>query len=241
MSNNSNILFSNTIGVTAAELITLPICTIKTIYQTQHEKNLSISDTIKKIYRDRGIKGFYDAKYTAILSQTISTVSKFGFYHIIKDYRKTQNNDLLNNSINGALGGIAGSLICHPIDVLKNYQQRNNKSFFSDLQKNIVGTMYKGYSQSILKNILLYSSLFPIYDFYKSNISTNPLVISPLTTLTITLYLQPVDYIKVNLMAGNKIFIKDLYKGMSLHLMRSIPHFMITMTVTEYVFKIFQH
>lgn len=117
----------------------------------------------------------------------------------------------------------------------KNYQQRNNNSFFADLRNNILGTMYKGYSQSIMKNVLLYSSLYPIYDFYKSNISSNPLIVSPLTTLTVTLYLQPVDYIKVNIMAGNKIIIKDLYKGMSLNLMRSIPNFMITMTITEYI------
>lgn len=118
MNNNSNILISNTIGVTTAELITLPICTLKTIYQTQSDKSLSIKDTIKKIYSERGIRAFYDAKYTAILSQTLSTVSKFGFYQIIKDYRKTQNNDILNNSINGAAGGILGSLISHPVDVL---------------------------------------------------------------------------------------------------------------------------
>jgi len=239
MNNNYNHLISNTVGVTAAEIITLPICTLKTIYQTQNE-SLSIKNTITKIYKDRGIIGFYDAKYTAILSQTLSTVSKFGFYQIIKDYRKTQNNDILNNSINGAIGGILGSLLSHPIDVLKNYQQRNNNQYFTDLKKNIIGTLYKGYTQSILKNILLYSSLFPIYDFYKSNISTNPLIVSPLTTLTITLYLQPIDYIKVNLIAGNKILIKNLYKGMSLHLMRSIPHFMITMTITEYMFNKFQ-
>ena len=54
---------------------------------------------------------------------------------------------------------ILGSLICHPIDVLKNYQQRNNNQYFTDLKKNIIGTLYKGYSQSVLKNLLLYSSL----------------------------------------------------------------------------------
>ena len=39
-------------------------------------------------------------------------------------------------------------------------------------------------------------------------------------------------------MAGNKVKlnIKDLYRGTSLHLIRSIPHFMITMTITEFIY-----
>jgi hypothetical protein len=237
--NNFNHLFSNTIGVITAEFITLPICTLKTIYQTQKEKNLSIRDTAIKIYNQRGIWGFYEAKISAISSQTLSTVSKYGFYQIIKTYRNTPQNDLLNNSINGCAGGILGSIISHPIDVLKNYNQRGDKNYFNDIKNSGIKIMYKGFSQTILKNILLYSSIYPIYDFYKSKISDKSYITAPLTTLTITMYLQPIDYLKVNIMAGNKVNlnIKELYKGTSLHLMRSIPHFLITMTITEKIFN----
>jgi hypothetical protein len=156
---NFNHIISNTIGTVAAEIITLPICTLKTIYQTQSNKKLSIKDTMKKIYQDRGLRGFYDAKFSAITSQTLSTVSKYGFYQTIKNFRNTQQNDLLNNAINGCTSGILGSIISHPVDVLKNYNQRGDKNYFIDMKKNIIKTMYKGYSQTILKNILLYSSI----------------------------------------------------------------------------------
>jgi hypothetical protein len=240
---NFNHIISNTIGTVAAEIITLPICTLKTIYQTQSNKKLSIKNTMKKIYQDRGLRGFYDAKFSAITSQTLSTVSKYGFYQTIKNYRNTQQNDLLNNAINGCTGGILGSIISHPVDVLKNYNQRGDKKYFIDMKKNIIKTMYKGYSQTILKNILLYSSIYPLYDFYKSKISDKSYIVAPLTTLTVTMYLQPIDYLKVNLMAGNKVNfnISELYKGTSLHLMRSIPHFMITMLITEFIFNKFNN
>ncbi len=235
-SNNLNHIFSNTCGVIIAEFLTLPICTLKTVYQTQLDKNMSIKNTAIDIYKKRGIKGFYSATYSGILSQTLSTVSKYGFYQIIKNYRNTKSDDLFNNSVNGAIGGILGSLISHPIDVYKNYRQRLDSNYLNHLKRNTIATMYKGYSQTIIKNIVLYSSLYPIYDFYKSKFD-NPWISSPLTTLTITLYLQPLDYIKVNMMAGNQILIKNSYKGTTLHLARSIPHFMITMSLTEFIYS----
>ena len=118
-------LFANTIGVIIAEIITLPICTVKTNFQTGNFNN--IKSAYNYIYQNYGIKGFYDAKLSAIASQTISTTSKFFFYNVIKDYRKTNSKDLINNAVNGAIGGILGSLFSHPIDVIKVEQQRQIK------------------------------------------------------------------------------------------------------------------
>jgi hypothetical protein len=234
-------LFANSIGVIIAEIITLPICTIKTNYQTNNYK--SIKSTILDINKKYGPKGFYEAKFSAIASQTISTSSKFFFYNTIKNYRNTKSNDLFNNAINGMTGGILGSIFSHPIDVIKIEQQRQKKfrEIINNIKNDKLNYLYRGYSQSILKNLILYSSLYPIYDFYKTKID-NPLISAPLTTITITSYLQPIDYIKTNLMAGNKQInfnIKNLYKGTSLHLARSIPHFMITMYLTEYILNNF--
>ncbi len=228
-------IISNTFGVIIAEFCTLPICTLKTIYQTQHNNN-NIITTAKLLYKTKGIQGYYNATWSGLSAQTISTVSKYGFYQYIKEKRKTKNNDIFNNAINRCLGGILGSLISHPFDVLKNYHQLHNNNYIKDVKK-YPFTVYKGYSQTIIKNIFLYSSMYPIYDFYKTKISDKPYVIAPLTTLTMTLYLQPIDYIKTNIIAGNKILYNNLYKGFSLHLSRSIPHFMITMTITEYMKK----
>ncbi len=232
---------SSAIGSFIAELITLPICTIKTIYQ--NNSKLTINRTIKELYENHGIKGFYQATVPAIISQVASTSIKFGFYEKIKEYRKTEKDDLINNSINGMLGGLFGSIFTHPIDVWKNYNQRGESYFnyineylkkngLKKIHKNI---LYIGYSGSIGKNIALYSSLFPIYDFYSKLLEdTKYKYLSSIgTTLTVSLIIQPFDYYKTVKMANNKTI--NYSRGLSLMIARSIPHFWITMNITEYM------
>lgn len=217
------------IGTLTAEILTIPICTVKTVYQ--NNKNISIKETINLIIKNSGYKGFVQASHPAILSQVISTSTKYSFYNYIKDKRKTESTDLISNSINGIMGGIFGSFFSHPIDVWKNYLQRNEifdwKSFNPKLY-------YQGYSASIYKNIVLYGCLFPIYDYYKSKFDSIYLS-SICTTVTVSFIIQPFDYYKTIKMAGNHelIKIKNLTRGFGLMLARSIPHFLITMTITE--------
>jgi hypothetical protein len=238
----ANSIIPNALGVATAEIITLPVCTVKTNFQTNNHN--SIKYTINQIYKNHGIRGFFEAKFSALASQTISTTSKYYFYNLIKKYRKTDSNDILNNSINGMLGGILGSILSHPIDIVKVEQQMqtNLSDIIKNIKQNKLKYLYRGFSQSLLKNILLYSSMYPIYDFYKTKFD-NPFISAPLTTITITTFLQPIDYIKTNIMAGNKITVGNnpdfkltsLYKGFTLNLARSVPHFLITMSVMEYI------
>jgi hypothetical protein len=232
---------SSAIGSFLAELVTLPLCTIKTVYQ--NDIKLNIKNTIENIYKNHGLKGFYQAATPAIISQVASTSIKFGFYEKIKIYRKTEKDDIINNSINGMLGGLFGSIITHPIDVWKNYNQRglsyfnfvkeySKKNGLKDIHKNI---LYIGYTGSIGKNIALYSSLFPIYDFYTKLLEDKKYkFISPIaTTLTVSLIIQPFDYYKTVKMANNQTI--QYTRGLSLMIARSIPHFWITMNITEYM------
>lgn len=218
-----------------AEIITLPICTIKTIYQNNN--HLNTIQTIQKIYSENRLKGFFNASKPAIISQIISTTSKYIFYIKIKDIRNTKNDDLMNNSFNGALGGILGSLITHPFDVWKNYNQRNLNYWIYlknnsnvDVKTFITKKLYPGYLANISKNILLYSILFPLNDFYKNKF--NSIYISaPLTTLSVCLIIQPIDYYKTVKMAHNNT--SNFFRGLHLMIARSIPHFLITMVLCD--------
>ncbi len=235
---------ASAIGSFVAEIITLPICTVKTVYQ--NEPNLTIKDTIKKIYGQGGYKGFYQATIPAIISQVASTSIKFGLYEKIKSVRKTEKDDIMNNAINGMLGGLIGSVFTHPIDVWKNYNQRN-LSYINELNKYMKGEewkklpknlLYAGYSGSIGKNVALYSTLFPIYDFYskmleKTELKEHKYLSSIGTTLTVSLIIQPFDYYKTVKMANNQTV--HYSRGLFLMIARSIPHFMITMNITEYL------
>ena len=185
---------------------------------------------ITNLYQTKGFKGFFQAYTPAITSQVISTSSKYYLYHTIKAHRQTSDSDIISNSINGALGGLGGSLLSHPFDVWKIHSQRGQQ-----LLNLRIKTLYSGYSGTIAKNILLYSMLFPVYDFYKSYMA-NTFVASAMTSITCGLITQPLDYYKTVLMSGNKFAgWTNPYKGYSLMMSRTIPHFMISMTITDYI------
>lgn len=233
--------FSSCFGTLVAEILTLPICSIKTIYQNNND--LTIKSTIDTIMKNQGLKGFFLASTPAIITQILSTSSKFTIYEKIKYIRKTEDSNIFNNSLNGIISGLAGSLITHPFDVWKNFTQRNDNyfQFINQARKQtfikfIKMGLYPGYTGSIGKNIALYSILFPLNDFYKSQF--NSIYISaPLTTLTVSLIVQPFDYYKVVKIAGNKP--SKPFRGFSLMLARNIPHFTITMIVTDLIKKQF--
>jgi hypothetical protein len=230
--------FSSCIGTLMAEIATLPVCTVKTIYQ--NNKNLSIPQTFELICKNQGVKGFFTASSPAIITQVLSTSSKFTLYEKIKQVRKTSNSNVLDNSINGVISGLTGSLITHPFDVWKNFTQRN-ENYLSHLKNSsksvchlVKSGLYPGYTGSIGKNIVLYSTLFPLNDFFKSKFDSI-YISAPLTTLTVSLIVQPFDYYKVVKIAGNKP--SQPFRGFTLMLARNIPHFTITMCVTDWISK----
>lgn len=222
-------LISVSFSTLIAEIVTLPICTVKTVYQNN---NLTTMNTILFIYRQNNLKGFFSASTPAIISQISSTTSKFTLYEYIKNRRNTPKHDIFNNSINGGISGILGSLITHPIDVLKNFKQRNVSyiSFLQNSNQPFIKNIYQGYTGSISKNIALYSCLYPINDYY-NNLFDSYLISAPLTSLTVSLIIQPFDYYKTIKMAGSKPV--HYFRGFHLMLSRSIPHFLITMYLSN--------
>lgn len=226
------------IAVAIAELITMPISTIKTNYQTNlNYKN--IINTIKDIYLTRGIFGFYSATLAGMASQIVSISSKYTIYQLLKKYRKTEDHNFKNNFINGVISGICGSILSHPLDVIKITQQRN-ESFKNNIKNEGIYIIYRGYSKNLTKTIGLSGLLFPTYDFYKSKFN-NSIIAALLTSLTTTSILHPIDLLKTRHIANQKLFlgfnIMNYYRGISINLIRILPHFTIVMGLTEYLKK----
>lgn len=237
MTESNKKLYCSATGTLIAELVTLPICTIKTIYQNQ--PTYTLVDSVKNVYRVGGLLGFFSSSTPAIIAQVLSTSSKYTLYEYIKSVRHTKKEDIINNSLNGMASGIMGSLLTHPIDCWKNFSQRgeNYMSYLRSLYglNFIKNGLYKGYTGSIGKNIALYTSLFPLNDFYKSKFDST-WISAPLTTITVSIIVQPFDYYKVVKMADNKP-IKP-FRGFGLMIARSLPHFVITLHITEYLLSL---
>lgn len=230
--NKTNLIFITAFSTLVAELLTLPICTIKTNYQTSQMTTIR---TIKHIYSNYGLKGFIMASNPAIISQMVSTTSKFTIYEQMKKIRKTNEKNIFDNAINGMIGGIIGCTITHPIDVWKIYNQRGEsiKDLYSKSIKenNLIKNFYSGYTGSLSKNIILYSMLFPLNDYFKNKFN-NIFISAPLTTICISTVLQPFDYYKTVVISGQKP--QYFFRGMHLMVARSIPHFSLTMFLIDF-------
>ena len=232
-------LIISSIATIIAEILTLPICTVKTIYQT-NLKYKSIIDVCKVTYKNRGLLGFYNASLPAIASQTVSTSTKFTSYMFLRSVRHIAPDDIMNNIINGIGAGIISSVFTHPFDVIKIHKQ-NGLSFSYELKRHGLSLFYRGWSKSLSKSIILTSIIFPMYDFYKFKIK-NILVAAALSSITATVILQPIDYLKVRHISGEKLYqsnmglistIRYFYRGFHVNLSRVIPHFTITMSLID--------
>ena len=224
-------LFSSATATLVAEVATLPICTLKTVYQTRgHE---TILGSFRSIYIPQGLKGFYMASPAAILAQVVSTSAKYTLYTRFKQDHEVDS--MQGRIAAGITSGIVGSLFSHPIDVIKIHHQRGEK-FIPNLRMVGVRLLYRGYGQGIAKNLVGSSLYFPIYDWCKGH-TTNSFSAALVTAVGATLVTSPVDYIKTRRMAGENLCQgfnpATYYKGLSLNMARVIPHFILTMTLIE--------
>jgi hypothetical protein len=227
------------IGSCIAEITTLPIFAIKTNYQTSSNK--SVKTIIKNIYSQYGIFGFYNAVFSAIFARITSSFIKYFMYNEIKYYRQTNDDELFNNMMNGCLAGILCSFFVHPIDVITNHLQRFKKF---DMKLFHYKVLYAGFSQTLLRNFILYSVLFSLFDYCKYLTNNNIVFACIMTTTVSTSILQPVDYLRTRLMAQQKnemgnIFkviknFKSCWKGYHLNYIANTMHFTIAMCFAGY-------
>ena len=137
-----------------AEIMTLPICTLKTNYQNTNQ--LPMSTVAKNIYNNGGIMAFYRASPAAIGSQIFSTSSKYFLYRFLENKQYPYTNKVFN----GMIAGLISSLMTHPIDSIKIHLQMNS-SFIEAVKKNGPMLFYRGYSKSFTKTLVSSSLFFP--------------------------------------------------------------------------------
>jgi hypothetical protein len=226
-------------GSCIAELATLPLYAIKTNYQTSSDK--SVRNVAKNIYSKYGIWGFYNAVLSAILARVASSFIKYSIYNEIKYYRQTNNHKLFDNMINGCVAGVACSFFVHPIDVVTNHLQRFKKFDAGLFQTKI---LYAGFSQTLLRNFILYSVLFSVFDYCKYLTDNNIILACMMTTTVSTSILQPVDYLRTRLMAQQRNEVGSMFnalknfrscwKGYHLNYVANTMHFAIAMSIANY-------
>lgn len=234
MSNHSTNIINSAIATTIAELITLPICTIKTNYQNSNSK--SIITSIKTLYKNGGVLIFYKASVPAISSQVFTISSKYFLYRWLNE----KNYYYSNKIINGMISGILVSVFTHPMDVIKIHWQMT-KPISTSFRTEGFGLLYRGYSKTIWKASVGSALYFPLYD-YANEYFQKPLYAALFSAVISTIIIQPIDYLKTRHIYGQQLYqgLNPMiyYKGLTLNLMRVVPHFIIIMTTISYLDKI---
>lgn len=195
-----------------AELLTIPICTIKTNYQIGNYNK--IFDCVKDIYRNRGFYGFFSASFPSIISRIIVSSSRYTTYNLLE--RKDNHS---SKALHSTLSGVIISLITHPLDNIKVHIQMNNFKF---------DHLYNGYRWTFIKNCI--SGPIFIYTYkFNSELFDNMYLSAISTSLINTTLFHPIDYLKTSDIMSVKI--KHIFKGLSLNLLREVPYFLIFIVV----------
>jgi hypothetical protein len=242
-------MLNSSLATSIAEFITLPICTIKTNFQNSDINcKKSIIDITKTIYEKKGIFGFYNSTVPAILSQTFSTSLKYVLYRKLNDtgldflrkiFPEKYKYDIvgmIDHKITyGLISGIVTSLITHPIDCLKIHIQMGTSLFhIGKLKIN----PYQGYTKSFSKVCVGACLYFPLFDYMNHKLK-NSFMSAFLTSVIATIIIHPLDYLKIRHVYTKNYYIGTnpyhYYRGLSLNLMRVVPHFTILMTIISYL------
>lgn len=210
-------------GVTCAELITLPICTIKTIYQVE---NIPIRESIKKIIKNPSV--IFKASVPAVLTQIYNSVYKYTLFNYLQQFfDKTWQLLLL-----GSFTSMSCLLISHPLDYIRVCFQTN---------KPLGKEIWKGIRPNLMKQAIAGMLYLPLRQSIKNNYPDLPSWQAGLIAATVgTTIVHPFDYYKTYLLGnetGSKIDFRKSFRGIHLNLMRVIPHFLIMTELSDYFYS----
>jgi len=241
-------IIASSIGAIIAELVTIPVCTLRTQYQTMVKHNYVAYDYIKDIYKCNVIKGFYNASWASSCSQVLSFTIKYTAYENIKKIKNKNNPNaptfFIDNLLISITSSWCASVFHHPFDVTRVHIQRNDNIKQLIKQKGIFRFFSAGYKVTLLNNTSK-AIIFPLHDHYKQLLNQNQIQyttqIAPvLTSTTSILILYPLDYIR-NRIISNLDWRHGLslqyYRGFTFGLTRNVIHFSILINIADLITK----
>ena len=235
-------LGSAAVATAVAEVITLPACTTKTWMQVHDFKQPS--KAFKDLWAKGGLRALFSAKWIAIGGQVWSTSSKWAAYQELQQRTNNNDNRLWLSMANSLVSGHLVSLTTHPIDVIRTHRQLQTK--MADILR--TQWLYKGYTKTLSKTTVGSLLFFPLNDWVKKHLvvvlpqtswqrRAQPWIAGAISATLATLVMHPLDYIKTRDMSHKPWrhgwSVLPYYRGLSLNLLRIVPHFTIVMGITD--------
>jgi len=233
----------------AAEFLTLPIYSLKNVMETSRQPlRVSLSNMI----RQGGVLSFYNGWYWGISRQTVNIAARYGFY------KKTEQevSKHLGHSLplwvvrlaSGAASGLPTALLTHPLDnfcitAQLRAENRNRLTIFERWAFEGWLFPFKGLSAAFFRNFMVGALVFPLNETYRGaevGWGEQKMIIPPylspvLASLSATMIIQPVDFVKTRKSQNLPAFVgwnpRSYYRGLSMNLLRVVPHFWLVSSV----------
>lgn len=180
-----NYYFKGCISGMVGILISHPVDSVKTFYQTQKKNNISYKITVSNLYK--GIM-------SPLVGVGLEKALVFGTYNYIKNISN-------NTPLSGAVSGLVASMIVSPYERIKIMKQTNQIIKLSDCLK--PSFLFKGLSATFTREIPGFAIYFSTYEGLKNKYYSNrPIDISAsfifggLSGITAWIFIYPQDRIK---------------------------------------------
>ncbi len=190
-------------------ILSHPVDSIKTHYQTQKNNNIKFKYSVSNLY-----KGITSPLFGVGLEKALV----FGTYNYVKNISN-------NIPLSGAISGLVASIIVSPYERIKIMKQTNQKIILSNcLKPNFI---FKGLSATFTREIPGFAIYFSTYEglknhFYNnSNSNSNTSISIPasfifggISGITAWIFIYPQDRIKTIIQSQtNKTNIRDIIKN----------------------------
>lgn len=226
------------IATAVAEVVTLPACALKTAVLNTPSLALvlatrGLAATATTFVAQRGVRALFAASWLAVGTQIFSTSAKWVAYRELQRATNPRGG-VLASVVNGVASGVATTLVTHPLDVIKFHVQagRGARVGFRDYSK----VLYRGYSKAVAK-VCVGSALFlPLYDAARAACGGNAAAGAAVSAVVSTCIMHPLDAARNRHALGSRwwygVASAQNWVGLSLNLVRIVPHFVITMALT---------
>lgn len=239
ISNNKNQRSNNTIllSMTAsglAELITVPIDTVKVHMQAHVNRQTSVHTTAKnpmirsmvEIFKVDGLGGFYKSSMASVTKGMCSGGIRIGLYDYLNlSWKKDTYNTpakVAANITQGAICGVVSSSVSMPFDLVKTRvqavqgtsQAKNVGEMIKHVLKEqgILG-FYRGYRQTVERSVLISVIQMPVYftmqqtlDQFRDilGLNTRATIATLAAIVTTTAIVYPLDLVKTQIQYTGK-------------------------------------
>lgn len=158
----------------AQTIVGHPLDTIKVKYI--NSSNKTIMQCIQSMFRDNGVRAFYQGIKSPLYGGLLYNTSVFYGYNIAtKSFIKIDNH-IMNAAVSGCLVGSCATIVESPMDMLKTRMQLDKRLTFGDTLKMPMQQIFRGSTVTLCRNVPGMAFYFGVFEYSQSLMPNYPLL-----------------------------------------------------------------